>query len=69
MKKLFLFLLATMLLVPQTYVRAEDNTVEVCKLILNEDGEPINEEEYQKCLEENGYGVEPTQGKWGDPNA
>lgn len=69
MKKLFLLLLATMLLVPQTLVKAEDNTVEVCKLILNEEGEPINAEEYQKCLEENGYGVEPTQGKWGDPNA
>ena len=53
MKITHLLLWAIVLLVPQTYVRAEDNTVEVCKLILNEDGEPINEEEYQKCLEEN----------------
>lgn len=67
MKKLYL-LLAIFLIVPSVEIKAEE-PIDVCQLIVDEEGEILNIEEYQKCLEDNGYGVEPLQGKWGDPDA
>lgn len=68
MKKTYLLLLALILITPSMHIKAEETTAEVCKLILNEEGEPINIEEYQKCLEENGNYIEPFKGLWGDPD-
>lgn len=47
-------------------VHAEEKPT-VCILEYNEDGTIKNEEEYLKCLEENGH-IEPQDGKWNDPD-
>lgn len=66
MKKLLTFLAALALIFAFAPVHAEENP-EVCVLEYNKDGTIKNEEEYLKCLEENGQ-IEPQDGKWNGPS-
>lgn len=63
MKHLSILLCLSLLIMPN-HVKAEESSKEACAYLLDENNQPINQEAYQKCLEENHstYGLE-----WPDP--